>query len=306
MVMNLLTNYNFTILISKLTDVTALIVELVVIMASLVGAYNTKRNIFKILSMGAILLLVVNIVLDWHGGFSERVIDEYGGKLYVGQVENGQANGWGRLFDEDRNIEYIGEFKNNKYDGEGRLYSVINESDTEEVYCEYEGGFSEGKCSGYGKCYIYNKGEALICYDGNYLENKKCGQGTLYLYDENNSVIKKYSGGFAYGKPYGYGVYEVYEKGFKYEGTFIDGCYGGEGKSYRNGELEYDGQWENNKYNGYGISFFYDDNGERKYYKGEFLNGYMHGYGSIYNMSNEIEQTGYYENGMKIDEELDG
>lgn len=194
MFMSLLTDYNLTILISKLTDVTVSIVDILVLIIGFIGMYNSKKIIYKILTVVAIVLLIINIFFVFHGGFSEKVIEEFGEKLYIGQVENGQANGWGRLFNEERSIEYIGEFRNNKFDGNGKLYDIIVENNTKTTFCKYEGGFSEGNFSGYGRYYIYNNGKELVEYEGTFLKNEKCGQGIFYWYDDNNSVNKKYDG----------------------------------------------------------------------------------------------------------------
>lgn len=100
-------------------------------------------------------------------------------------------------------------------------------------------------------------------------------------------------------------MYEKYEENYKYEGTLVNGRYDGRGVLWKNGEIEYIGEWQEGRYNGYGTKFFYDSNGERRYYTGEFLDGYMHGDGKIYNMSNEIIEIGPYEMGLKINENIE-
>ena len=58
-----------------------------------------------------------------------------------------------------------------------------------------------------------------------------------------------------------------------YEGDRKNGFYrNGSGKEYRNGQLLFEGNWEKNIVNGYGV--LYDDEG-KVLYKGEWIKGWI-------------------------------
>jgi hypothetical protein len=65
---------------------------------------------------------------------------------------------------------------------------------------------------------------------------------------------------------------------------------------YNNGKIKYEGDFINDKYEGYGK--YIDENGE--YYIGEWSNGLRHGKGTIYNKNNTIKYEGDFVNGEFI------
>ena len=63
----------------------------------------------------------------------------------------------------------------------------------------------------------------------------------------------------------------------------------------KNNSIIYEGDFENDKYNGFGKSF--EENGS--YYIGQWKDGFKHGLGKLYNKKNNIIYEGYFKNGMR-------
>lgn len=95
---------------------------------------------------------------------------------YLGEVENGKANGGGVGIWSTGSI-YKGDWKDNRRHGKGTIESQNGE--------RYEGNWINGKREGQGK-YYWPGGER---YEGGWKDNKRHGQGTLY--DRDNNVQYK-------------------------------------------------------------------------------------------------------------------
>lgn len=95
---------------------------------------------------------------------------------YLGEVENGKANGGGVGIWSTGSI-YKGEWKDNRRHGKGTIESQNGE--------RYEGNWVNGKRQGEG-AYYWPSGEK---YEGEWKDNKRHGQGTLY--DRDNNVQYK-------------------------------------------------------------------------------------------------------------------
>ena len=67
----------------------------------------------------------------------------------------------------------------------------------------------------------------------------------------------------------------------------------GKGKIYyKNGDIKYDGDFVNDKYEGHG-KYIYEDG---KYYIGQWLNGHKHGKGKVYYKNGDIKYDGDFVN----------
>mmetsp|Transcript_1880 Transcript_1880/g.1773 ORF Transcript_1880/g.1773 Transcript_1880/m.1773 type:complete len:90 (+) Transcript_1880:2758-3027(+) len=83
----------------------------------------------------------------------------------------------------------------------------------------------------------------------------------------------------------------------KYEGEIKDELRNGFGKKYfLNGNLEYEGQFRNSKFQGHGV-LYSEENENQKIYEGEFMNGHFSGKGTLYE-EDEI-YTGEFRHGKK-------
>lgn len=177
---------------------------------------------------------------------------------------------------------YVGEYKEKKPHGKGKLYY----NNAELNY--YEGDFSDGLRSGYGKL-VWSNGKR---YEGRWDYDKINGKGTMCY--ENGD---KYVGSFKNDKKWGSGVY-YWNSGKKYEGEFKEDKRCGKGKQYySNGKLSYDGEWKDDVYHGKGKDYF-DDH----VFVGEFLYGERWGNGiEFYDHSNDywLKVVGYWTNGKK-------
>lgn len=91
---------------------------------------------------------------------------------YLGEVENGKANGGGVGIWSTGSV-YRGDWKNNLRHGQGTFEWADGEI--------YEGTFVEGRREGQGK-YYWPSGER---YEGEWVNNRRKGEGTLFDMDGN-------------------------------------------------------------------------------------------------------------------------
>lgn len=103
---------------------------------------------------------------------------------YLGEVENGKANGGGVGIWSTGSL-YKGDWKDNRRHGKGTIESQNGE--------RYEGNWIDGKREGEGK-YYWPSGEK---YEGEWKDNKRHGKGILY--DRDNNV--QYEGMWKNDKP---------------------------------------------------------------------------------------------------------
>ena len=121
-----------------------------------------------------------------------------------------------------------------------------------------------------GKGLRYNK-EINHIYRGDFLNGQRHGKGKDY---RNNS---KYEGDFLKDKKCGKGKI-VFDSGDTYEGEFRDNKFNGYGHYvwFKNGH-EYTGNYLNGKFHGDGLYKW----GKNEYYNGEYVNGVKEGEGEI-------------------------
>lgn len=164
----------------------------------------------------------------------------------------------------------------------------------------YEKVYTNGGNKTQEKEYFFDK-EGRIRYEGKFKNCSKNGIGIHY--SKGGQVL--YKGEFKDGKYDGIGKLMDPELVFNddttqnytqivYEGQFIIGKRHGEGKSYSNGSLYYYGQFKNDMFNGFGITFF--ANG-KKSYEGFFKNNRREGEGKEYDEdSGDIIYDGNFKN----------
>lgn len=126
-----------------------------------------------------------SLVLKFYSGRA-RVTAREGYVAYVGNVEDGVAEGNGALYDANSDLVYEGAFASSKYNGTGTLYYP-----GEGV--RYTGEFVNNLYDGMGKEYRIS---GVIEYDGEYSRGKRMGTGKLY----NASGSAIYAGTFRNGE----------------------------------------------------------------------------------------------------------
>jgi hypothetical protein len=72
------------------------------------------------------------------------------------------------------------------------------------------------------------------------------------------------------------------------------GCFTQKKKYYENGKLEYEGEWDNDKWHGQGK--FYRENGQLAY-EGELQEGTRHGQGKLYDENGQLWYDGQWQEG---------
>lgn len=127
---------------------------------------------------------------------------------YEGEVLGSQRNGFGTLMNNDFRVIYQGNWRNDTYHGTGSFFNPISEKliepydyrDFDVALCKYwesyEGDFTEGKLSGFGKLQLTN-GEKLV---GNFKKGRISGKGTYYRVNapsitgnwNDNRLIERY------------------------------------------------------------------------------------------------------------------
>ena len=176
-------------------------------------------------------------------------------ETYNGEVnQNGEKNGFGRLFSNNRNR--IGTWRKNKFTGWGR--EVRGNGDI------YEGKFENGELIGKG---IFKNNKMF--YVGDFYKFIKHGKGDLFT-DKYH-----YRGYFSNDKKNLKGKMEIFDHGI-YEGTFIDDEITGKGTfMWKHGAI-YEGEIKNGKL--YGKGKMKSENGT--VYEGNFAD-FNKGYGII-------------------------
>ena len=121
---------------------------------------------------------------------------------------------------------------------------------------------------------------------------KKC-KNVKKIY-ENGNV---YEGEFSFGKPNNNGKLEftINEVPYTYVGEFLNGKKHGKGNlSSKDNKFNYDGDWVNDKYEGFGALF---NNGEK--YTGDFKEGNYNGNGTLYKSNGDIFEGEFFEGKLK-------
>lgn len=114
--------------------------------------------------------------------------------------------------------------------------------------------------------------EETYDYLGNFFIDRKEGFGIQYF----NNTQSKYTGKFTNNKRIGWCEFEDKTKGYSYKGETSHNLTGEYGlcNNYKNGNI-YEGEWLNNRKEGYGIETF----ANKSVYQGEFHKGFKHGIG---------------------------
>ena len=141
----------------------------------------------------------------------------------------------------------------------------------------FKGALKNDVPSGKGILY-YKNGD--IKYDGEFVKGKKQGLGKYYFSDYNWYVWED-------GKKF------YFLKGDYYFGQFLNDSMHGKGIIYlSNGTIKYDGDFENNKFNGVG-KYYFDKGG---YYIGQLKDDMQHGKGKMYDKNGNIWLEGEFVN----------
>ena len=231
----------------------------------------------------------------------------FDGSNYIGEWKNGKRNGKGKLYDKNGHLLYDGDWINDKKEGFGKKIEDDN------IYCilGYKNDFPTGEAIRYnndGKIifkgnYIYDKSAFKQLEGGHYyigeIKNwKMSGKGKQY--DAQKNLV--YEGDFFDDYFEGFGRYNSFE-GSNYRGYYIGEWKAdkrqGKGKLYySNGKLVYDGDWDNNNFEGEGK---YIDPYNSSYYIGQFKNGKRHGKGQFFDKSGRLLFKGEFINNLPGD-----
>jgi len=134
-----------------------------------------------------------------------------------------------------------------------------------------------------------------LIYEGSVKDLKKHGSGAYF-----SEKGEKLAEGIFEEDALREGHFKEYWNGMKvvkYEGEIKDELRNGFGKKYfLNGNLEYEGQFRNSKFQGHGV-LYSEENENQKIYEGEFMNGHFSGKGTLYE-EDEI-YTGEFRHGKK-------
>lgn len=243
----------------------------------------------------------------------EKTAKDTGTYYYVGKIKNNRPEGEGALFiysDNGINLLYAGEFKNGKYEGKGIGFRnngfgydilvigkyvknekegkgvLYNDGDIDGVYSTYISIFDEYSD---GKLNEYSKDKQQEIMERVLKKNSACRLGVmLEIYPHTNTKV-------AINVP-------VVKSVVIYSGKFKNNLYE-KGKLYdSHGVLKYEGSFKNGKYHGNGTLYY--DSGENIRYAGEFKNGKYHGNGVLYNEDGSIRKKGKFSH-EEIDTELE-
>jgi hypothetical protein len=155
----------------------------------------------------------------------------------------------------------------------------------------YIGQTQNGLMHGYGTRYWDHDNKR---WEGDWVEGEACGNMVVTFGD-----FVVFEGNMEHGLPNGQGVYTDRNSGQRYEGNFVDFMRDGEGILYtEDGDKIYDGEWKNNKYNGYGQYFL---RGQCRY-EGNWENGKRNGDGIAYDQNGAEEYNGLWKDDVRVND----
>lgn len=226
------------------------------------------------------------------GADQYKITEKYDGYLYCGGLKDGRPDGYGILYaapetgdwlltygDYTFACRYIGQFSKGRFDGFGVLFTEsangqaflsrlrpYDEATGENAadfltwanYAEYFGEFSDGYKSGLG-----NSFHLADTFIGSF-------ENALSKIDLDNPSYNVDVG--------------------EYKNNLLNG----RNKQYIGGYLYYDGESKKDKFDGYGVVYYYGT--DIPSYKGEFKNDMRHGTGTSYNEIGEVVYQGEWKN----------
>lgn len=131
-------------------------------------------------------------------------------------------------------------------------------------------------------------------WEGEWVNGEACGHVVVTFGD-----FVVFEGNMEHGLPNGQGVYTDMNNGQRYEGNFVDFQRDGEGVLYtEDGDKIYDGEWKNNKFNGYGQYFL---RGQCRY-EGNWENGKRNGDGIAYDQNGMEEYSGPWKDDQRLND----
>lgn len=183
---------------------------------------------------------------------------EEDGFTYIGEWKNGMRDGFGVLSLKDIS-KYIGEFKENVVFGFGILY------DSEKG--KSVGYWDDFKANGLGY-YIAANG---CSSKGNWINDRLDGYGIEI------DLVAHYEGEYSEGVQQGIGIKIIEERG-TYIGEVDESLYGIGTFVFKDGR-KYEGEWKNNKLNGFGVISLPN---KKSWFEGEFIDDKREGFGVFY------------------------
>lgn len=216
--------------------------------------------------------------------------------LYMGAFEDNTATGYGMLFkaadalepiltydDHPYDLLYAGHFMDGRCDGFGIQFrtskigcQILHE------YCPYEYGTEQYKqylmlWSNYAE------------YIGDFSKGKMTGKGNRFFL-----VTAEYD--FLHGITKSTDNYDIDDPHFAIDiGEFKNGEPNGKIKCYALGDILYDGEMKDGRYDGYGK--LYHSDGTTLKYEGHFKNDQYHGEGTSYSETGEVVYSGDWKYG---------
>lgn len=154
--------------------------------------------------------------------------------VYEGFWKDDLINGYGVMVWKNKN-KYEGTWKNEQLDGFGKLYRVNEYT--------YIGGFSNGQFNGYGEI-VWQSGNS---YKGYWANGQYEGYG-VFIWNRTD----QYAGAWKNGLKNGYGEYTYNRNQNKYSGNWVDNLRDGYGVEIRDNVIYYEGYWKNDLLNGFG------------------------------------------------------
>ena len=183
---------------------------------------------------------------------------------------------------EEDGFTYIGEWKNGMRDG----FGVLSLKDIS----KYIGEFKENVVFGFGILFDSEKGKSVGYWDdfkanglGYYISSNGCSSKGYWINDRLNGygietdLVARYEGEYSDGVQQGIGIKVIEERG-TYIGEIDESLYGIGMFVFKDGR-KYEGEWKNNKLNGFGIISLPN---KKSWFEGEFIDDKREGFGVFY------------------------
>ena len=202
-----------------------------------------------------------------------------GSTRYKGQWSDGVPNGKGTMYNKDGSVELEGEWNQGVFAPDSNQRFIYKENIMEVRYddgtMKYCGSWSHGVPEGKGGYFLAN---ALSFINGEWKQGCYLIKDNKYFEYSSGLYVKKisrilYRGEMNERLEYDGKGTSYDSRGRKdYEGEWQNGKYNGHGKKYEKDVIVYDGEWTDNLPNGKGS---YYKNGKVKY-SGEWIDGFYH------------------------------
>lgn len=237
-------------------------------------------------------------LFKYDGSFANNQMRGYGkltwknGAVYEGNFEGNKRTGHGTMKFERNHptgqVVYSGLWINDLFEGQGELKWKNGK--------KFNGVFKKGIINGHGT-FNWPDGRKYV---GQMVGQKSHGNGLMFYPANDVKSRVSYEGQWKNNNWQGNGVL-ILTNGDKYSGHFKDNQFDGKGTyTYINGNV-FNGQWKEGKRKGFGV-FTFSPKNKNSYsrYEGEWMNNRKNGFGKTFDSAEKIVRQGQWKDDVFV------